>query len=59
MSREINYFSFLIPDDPIKPIPRIPMAAATPDSITFKNNNPAAVTQIVNPIINRVLFMNI
>ena len=44
-------------DEPIKPIPTIPISAATPDSIAPSNNNPAAIPQITNPMIKRILFI--
>ena len=46
-----------LPEVAISPIPRIPITAATPDSMIFKNRNPAAANAIHNPTINRILFM--
>jgi hypothetical protein len=44
-------------DEPIKPIPTMPTSAATPDSILPINNSPAAIPQIANPVMKRILIV--
>jgi hypothetical protein len=61
------FFPVVFPDDPdspysrpdraISPIPRIPITAAIPDSMIFRNRREAAATAIHTAAINRGLFI--
>jgi hypothetical protein len=48
-----------LPEVAINPIPRIPIIAATPDSMIFKNRSAAATNAIHSPTINRILVMGV
>jgi len=52
----VQTLDYNLPEVAISPIPRIPIIAATPDSMISKNRSAAAPNAIHNPAINRILF---